>query len=165
MLSRLLSVELLSFLLATGVPSVLSAYRIVLFPSSTVFNRPNGDRKDYYYQAIQITVFNSETYSFTSAASIDTIGYLYDTSFDALNPSTNLITFDDNSGGNTNFRIDTALQSGRIYVLVVTTAQASTVGDVWISARGPAAVGLTALLPSTGRNVTSSSLGVLFVFH
>jgi hypothetical protein len=135
----------------------MSTYTATLLSNGPVFSRPDVARKDYTYQAVQAYASSSGNYTFTSYSYIDPVAYLYDTSFDPLNPSTNLITYDDNSGINTEFLINAALQSGRKYILVVTTAKLSTEGNVWVSIRGPASVGLTPIFLPTRKAITRAS--------
>ncbi|CAF1226151.1 unnamed protein product [Rotaria sordida] len=138
-------------------PGVLTTYPSTLRASSPVFYRPNGEKTDlYYYQTIQVTVPKDGTYSFASVSDISTIGYLYDTSFDPFNPSSNLAIYSDNGGVRRGFRINFLLAPGRTYILVVTTSQTSVMGDFWILARGPALVSLRSI-PSTGLTTTTSS--------
>lgn len=117
-------------------------------PYSAQFYRPNTDVRDlYYYEAIEIIVFTSGTYSLTSVSDINTIGYLYEGSFDPFNPSANLLSYSDNGGVGGGFRIDFALLSVRNYILVVTTSQATLTGDFWISTRGPDSIGFKPITP------------------
>ncbi|CAF1080000.1 unnamed protein product [Rotaria sordida] len=137
--------------------TLLTTYPSTLRASSPVFYRPNGEKTDlYYYQTIQVTVPKDGTYSFASVSDISTIGYLYDTSFDPFNPSSNLAIYSDNGGVRRGFRINFLLAPGRTYILVVTTSQTSVMGDFWILARGPALVSLRSI-PSTGLTTTTSS--------
>jgi hypothetical protein len=85
----------------------------------------------------------------TSSGSFDSYGYLYDGSFNPLYPSLNLITTDDDGGGNGQFKISRYLQSGRTYILVVTTHKAGIIGSFSIRATGPASLDMTAFTPTT----------------
>ncbi|CAF3604885.1 unnamed protein product [Rotaria sp. Silwood1] len=106
------------------------------------------------------------------------MGYLYDTSFDPSNPSASLLISSDNGGIRGGFRINYVLSSGRQYILVVTTSQASLTGDFWILARGPALARLTSIAsPPTSKqycflfllmdetNIASIVLGVVAGFY
>ncbi|CAF1183734.1 unnamed protein product [Rotaria sp. Silwood1] len=120
-------------------------------PNSPQFSQPNGNIQDhYYYQAIRVTVATSGNYSFESISHITTMGYLYDTSFDPSNPLANIIVSSDNDGAQV-FHISSLLSSARTYILVVTTSQASVMGDFWILVHGPALVGLASISPSVGQ--------------
>jgi hypothetical protein len=134
-----------------------------LYPSSPIYRQPTGATEGYYYyQAIVVTVPGGGNYSFTSGSSLDTVGYFYSNSFDPYNPSVNLVTFDDNSGIETQFRIEVALQTGSTYILVVTTSQVCLTGLFWIKARGPASVSLTLLMPSEGKSIGSGWMSYRF---
>ncbi len=105
-----------------------------------------------------MTVYTSGIYNFTSSSSIDTYGYLYNIPFNPSYPSQSLITSDDDSGsGNGQFKIRSSLQSGRTYVLVVTTYKNVDRGSFSIRAAGPASVGMTSITPSTTWQTTPST--------
>jgi hypothetical protein len=82
-------------------------------------------------------------YSFTSNSSIDTYGSFHHSAVDRTNPWESLITFDDNSGGDQQFRISLGLQSKKAYILFVTTFAPNVTGWFTITAVGPASVALT----------------------
>ena len=137
-----------------------SSYSGALSSSSQGFSRPDGDDDDdddyYFLQAIQVSVTTSGTYVFMSESDIDTFGYFYDSPFDPSNPSSNLITDNDDGGDMIHqFRISANLQSGRTYVLVVTTHAPSITGSFEVSARGPASLGLTSIMASTSRPIVT----------
>ena len=149
---------LFSFLSATTVPTLVATYAASLLPNSPVFRRPYGDPKDYFYQAIRLDVTMSATYFFTSYYYTDLVCYLYETSFDSLNPLTNLINYNVNSGPDAVFLINATLQSGVTYIVVVTKTQAFTTGGVWLSVGGPYLVNLTPILTPTSKTIASCSL-------
>ncbi len=80
---------------------------------------------------------------------MDSYGYLYDVTFDPSYPAKNLLTSDNDSAGNGQFRISRSLLPGRRYVLVVTTDTIGVTGSFWIRAVGPASVGLTSITLSS----------------
>ena len=146
----------LIFLVST-VPSVSSSYSGALLPSSQVFYRPDGSPNAYYYfQAIEVTVSTTGKYIFMSTSSMDTVGYLYISTFDPSNPLANLIDEDDDEGDdNYQFRIEVYLQSGQTYILVVTTHLGYITGSFAVSTRGPASASLTSITPSTSRPIVT----------
>jgi hypothetical protein len=135
---------------------ILAASSGILSSISPMFSRPNSYAGSYYYQTIQVTVYTTGTYTFTSSSSIDTYGCFYQARFDPSYPSENLIAYDDDSAGNGQFQVSGSLQSARTYVLVVTTSSAGVTGSFSIIAVGPASVGLTSITPSTSRPNTPS---------
>jgi hypothetical protein len=82
---------------------------------------------------------------------MDTYGYLYNDPFNPSYPSQNMIASDDDSNGNLQFRITRSLQAGYTYVLVVTTSSATVTGSFWITADGPAPVGLSSITTTSKR--------------
>ena len=143
-----------SILLETTTPSLLSPFAGELTTDSPIFYRPQSLTDDYYYfQAIQVTLSTSGTYTFRSNSTIDTRGYFYNTSFDPSNATVNLMADNDDAGGQMQFSIQVSLQSGQTYILVVTTHKEYTTGSFLVSAVGPAVVSLTSITPSTSRPI------------
>ncbi|CAF1402924.1 unnamed protein product, partial [Adineta ricciae] len=145
--------------LSSTLPTVTSSYSSALSASSQVFHRPDGDDDaPYYFEAIQVVVPTSGTYFFTSNSVIDTIGYFYSSPFDPSNPLMNLIMEDDDSGDiPLQFRIRVYLESGRTYVLAVTTHWDSSTGSFSVSAFGPGPLNLVSITPSTSQPIATST--------
>ena len=106
---------------------------------------------NYSYEAIRLIVSMSGNYIVTSNASIDTVGYLYNETFDPILPDFNLLIFDDDSAGNSQFKIQYNLDVNLKYILIVTTYAKNELGTFSMRIRGPEAVNLTRI------NVTSES--------
>jgi len=138
-----------SFSLAPVSAYDVSTYSGILSSSSARFTRANINTGNFYYQAIQVVVSTTSTYNFTSTSSFDAYGCLYDGSFTPLYSSQSLITTDDDGAGSGQFQIDRSLQSGRTYILVVTTYNIGITGSFTIRAGGPASVYMTAYTPAT----------------
>jgi hypothetical protein len=139
---------------------VTSTYSNVLTTSSPRFVRPNGTSgSTYYYQAIQVTIYTTATYTFRSNATgqLDLYGCLYEFSFDPYNPGRNLVVCDDDSGGGYQFLISRFLQYGGTYILVVTTYRNSDTGYYTISAVGPDAVHMSSIAPPSSTTTPLSS--------
>jgi hypothetical protein len=117
--------------------------------NSGTFARPYFNTANYYFHAIQTTIYTAGIYIFSSSSSIDTFGYLYESSFNPSYPSDNMITYDNDGAGDQQFQISRYLQSGRIYILVVTTYSSGTTGSFSIRATGPASLDLTAFTQAT----------------
>lgn len=116
---------------------------------SNTFHRLGGSPYDiYYYQDIRIQVKTSGTYTFRSDSGLDTIGYLYENSFNSTNLEENLMVQDDNSdGSNLRFRFETTLEAERTYILVVTTNMYGKTGGFSVSANGPDSITFIAIAP------------------
>lgn len=121
--------------------------------SSSSFTRPGGSYASYYYyKPIKLVVSISDTYELTSHSSMDTYGLLYETFFIASNPnSASLLASDDDSGGSRQFRIRSRLESGKVYVLVVTTSSAYVTGSFTVNVSGYGRYSLTPYTISTGK--------------
>ena len=99
-----------------------------------------------------MTISVSGRYTFSSSSSMDTYGCFYSDRFDPSRPNTNLIAYDDDSNGGSQFLINVNLLNGRSYVLVVTTYQASTTGSFSIRVVRP-----TSTIPSS-KQITSDKI-------
>ncbi len=100
-----------------------------------------------------MTIYTTATYNFTSSSSMDTYGCFYNVPFDPSYPFQSLITSDDDSAGSQQFKISRSLQSGRTYVLIVTTYSDRVRGSFSITAVGPASVGLTSITPISSESI------------
>ena len=121
----------------------MSFYTGNLSSASSAFNRPYSVVGNFYYQALQVTIPISGTYTFTSTSTMDTYGYIYTNALDPSNPFENLITSDDSSGGHSQFLLTVYLSSSSSYVLIVTTFIANSVGSFSVTAAGPTEIDLT----------------------
>jgi hypothetical protein len=68
-----------------------------------------------------------------------------------------LIASDDDGAGDRQFQISLYLQSGRTYILVVTTLSTSITGSFSVRVVGPASVSLFEITPTTRKSITTSS--------
>ena len=118
----------------TDIPSS-STIAITLSTWSSTFQRPEAVQQGtYYYETIDFRVTTSDTISIFSESSLDTYGIIYQDSFDATSPNTNLIAQDDESQGSTQFQLQTNLIPGTNYTLVVTTYEPDVTGTITINA-------------------------------
>jgi hypothetical protein len=85
--------------------------------NTSVFIRPGQTTGQYYYKAIQFVVSTSAFYRFTSVSRIDMYGYLYTQYFNATAPYINLLTYNNDSGGNRHFSFEISLQSNNFLLM------------------------------------------------
>ena len=133
----------------TAAPSTSSANLTLssqLTNSSQRFARVGGSGANYRYEAIEVTVSKTGTYTFSSRGFIDTYFYCYSTSFNATNPSVNLLGQDHNSGSNGQFNYAVSMTAGTKYVLVVTTNSPNVIGAYAYVASGPSTVSFVRVL-------------------
>ena len=113
---------------------------------------------DYYYQALRATIRISGLYTFTSSSVLDMYGILYNGPPNPSYPYQNLITYDDDSAGGGQFRMNASLWAGGDYVLIVTTFDRRDIGSFSVMVSGPAQVDLLVFRPYTSdRPIRSSS--------
>ncbi|CAF0990307.1 unnamed protein product [Adineta steineri] len=109
-----------------------------------------------YFQAIQLNVSISGTYTFVCNSSIDTYGFLYYNTFDPNYPPANLIILDDDGGGNYQFQLTAHLQISSRYILVVTTFNQNITGPFTITATGVSSIDLSSINVSSNSSVVQS---------
>ncbi len=91
---------------------------------------------NFYYESIQVKVFESGYYTFQSDSTMDTYGYIYKNKFDPLNPLENLLSINDDGGSYFQFRLDIRLVVNMTYVLVVTAYDSRRTGEFSITVFG-----------------------------
>ncbi|UJR11784.1 hypothetical protein I4U23_015964 [Adineta vaga] len=122
--------------------NVTTSFSDALTTMSSTYTRPTGWSAPYYlyyYTVHKIFVNTTGYYEIRSSSIIDLYGYLYRESFNATQPTVNLLMQNDDSGGSQQFRIRSDLSSS-VYDLVVTTYSARVTGSFRVSVGGPAAV-------------------------
>ncbi|CAF0990062.1 unnamed protein product, partial [Adineta ricciae] len=107
---------------------------------------------NFFYEAIQLTITATGTYTFISRSSIDTFGYIYRDHFEPENPDANIQAEDDQSGGSDQFKMTAYLYANRLYVLVVTTWVGNTIGPFSIVVEGQHPVGFNRLYYSVNKH-------------
>ncbi len=119
--------------------------------NSNTFSRIGGSGEIYYYEAINIQVNTTGTYTFKTSSNIsDTYGYIYQGNFYPTYPQYNIITQDDDGAGNGQFQLNATLRSDLTYILVFTTYYKLTTGSFEIIASGPDNV-FNPILTTTGQ--------------
>ena len=113
--------------------------------NSSVYNRMGTNNQCHYYEAYEIWVPIDGYYILTSKSSIDTYGYLYQTSFNPYNPYSNLIAYNDDAGGSRQFQLTEYLVTYRTYILVLTTYLPMITGHYQLIVEGANRVQITEL--------------------
>ncbi|CAF1248885.1 unnamed protein product [Adineta steineri] len=100
---------------------VLSMYSSELTRNHPSYSRTGCGLSNYYFEAIQVNVNESDYYNLNSKSSINIYGYMYSENFYPFGPSTNLIlkNSDNSSKGQLQMRI--FLQSTTANIFVITT--------------------------------------------
>ncbi|CAF4031073.1 unnamed protein product, partial [Adineta steineri] len=94
------------------------------------------DKQNFYYESIQVNVFESGYYTFRGSGNIDPYGSIYKTKFNPLDPSDNLLDKEYDSGFDVQFRLNIHLDVDMTYVLVVTTYESKGTGEFSVVALG-----------------------------
>ncbi len=120
-----------------------SSYTGATTMSSQNYTRLGGSGT-YYYQAIEVRVPTTGTYTIRSYSTIaDTIGYIYQGNFYPSYPQYNVVAQDDEGAGGGQFQIIRALRSDLVYYIIFTAYHGRTTGRFEITVTGDAAVSLT----------------------
>jgi len=99
------------------------------------FAKPLFTASDSYYKIYSFLAPITGNVSFeTTAGSFDTFLYLYQNSFNPADPSTNLLTYDDDSGSGTLSLLTYNVVQGNTYVIVVASFGTLTTGTYILSA-------------------------------
>lgn len=134
------------FLSYTANPfAVNTTYTSSWTTNSAWFTRYNYVTGTYYFDAYRVTVPTTGYYRCTTLSTIDTYGYFYNGTFTPSTPGTNLITWDDDSGGSAQFQLVGVLQANVVYVLIATTYGSNIVGPYTLLASGPSTVNIVRL--------------------
>ncbi|CAF1032017.1 unnamed protein product [Adineta steineri] len=103
------------------------------------------NKQNFYYESIQVKVIESGYYNFRGSSGIDPYGSIYNTKFNPLDPSENLLDKDYDGGTDIQFKLDIHLEVDRIYILVVTTFDPRETGEFSIVVSGKNKVSLDRL--------------------
>lgn len=144
---------------------VESRYSSALTTNDRMYGRPGQINSDYYYKTMQIVVERNGIYYIKSLSDMDTLGFLYDGTFNPLNSDSNIYQQDDDSGENSQFQIAAYLQAGVPYTLVFTTFSPRTTGSFSLVATGPGNVqyNSTGSIVTTPRELLVEFLYIIFV--
>lgn len=89
--------------------------------------------QSFHYEAFEIKVPETRYYTLWSSDSIDTYGYIYENSFDSLNPNENLLIKDDDGGSPKQFKFEIPLYDDTTYIAVITTYFPMDTGKIQIN--------------------------------
>lgn len=121
-----------------GNSSVIeSTYSSELIENSEMFARLTNGPSNYYYEAIQVNVFESGCYNLISNSTMDTYGYIYRNYFNPLIPTDNLLVKNDRSFRSNQFELIIRLQYDTEHILVLTTNDENVTETFWLLVTGP----------------------------
>lgn len=128
-----------------------------LISSDRMYNRYLSSRVDHYYHIYSIIVPVTGYYAIMSESPNDLYGYIYRSSFNSSMGSNNLIAYDDNNGGNQQFKIIMHLEANQQYRLVVTTYLRNQTGPYTITVSGLNSVNLNRVYEDETTVVTTTT--------
>ena len=115
-------------------------YQSTLILNSQIYSQA-CNQDNFYYEALQVNVPESRTYTIWSSSEIDPYGFIYENRFDPLNPKENLIASDnDYNGRDRQFKFEIPLYVDTTYVIVVSTFTPKDVGNITINVLGVSSV-------------------------
>ncbi len=115
---------------------VQSRHSSNLTTNSQMYSR-DSRRSNYYYEIMEIKVFEDGIYHLVSESTIDTYGSIYQDTFHPVLPCVNLITQDDDGTCDKQFMVNLYFRAITTYILVVTTHSPNVTGSFSIVAFGP----------------------------
>jgi len=146
---RLIYNYFLALITIEAQTSTTSNYAGALNMNSQTYTR-YGSSGSFYYQAIEVRVPTTETYTFRSSSTIaDTIGYIYQGNFYPSYPQYNIVAQDDDTAGGGQFLITATLRSDMTYILVFTSFSPVNTGTFDVTASGPGYVSLNPIYINT----------------
>ncbi len=114
-----------------------STYSSELTNKNLMFTRNGSSSGQFYYEVINITVPASGPYIFQCKTNIDTFAYIYNQTFNPLNPAANLLkAFDDENSERWEFSFALNFLFADSILLVVTTYSPNKTGPLFIVGSG-----------------------------
>ena len=121
-----------------------TTYSFVLTNDSTTFCRRGPCSDGFHrYGALKITVPTTGNYTIRSNSSLDTFGYLYNNTFDTTYPLRNMLQYNDDDAGSSQFLLSMGLQTMNDYIVVATTFFPFQTGTYSVIVQGPAAASIS----------------------
>ena len=125
------------------VVGMQESYTSILTQDSQAYHRICGKGK-FFYETIEIKVYQTGSYGFDSNSSIAIYGYLYKNDFNPFYPDQNKITESNFTYSGFHFYLAAVLQMNITYVLVVTTLDPNVHGEFSVIVNGPHSIDLNA---------------------
>jgi hypothetical protein len=112
-------------------------YSSTLTASSHIYASNGCGLFNYYYEAIQVEVVETSKYHFSISSTIRTYGSIYNSNFDPIDPTRNVLPQDYWSCIDGQLKQEIVLSVNTTYILVVTTASPNVIGNFSILVSGP----------------------------
>jgi hypothetical protein len=116
--------------------SILPLTRLSTLTDNSQIYSQNCMKDNFYYEEFQINVPEIRTYTIWSSSNIDTYGFIYENSFDPLNPRENSFEQNDNGYTNGQFKFELPFYSDTTYILVVTKKKSKDIDNITINLSG-----------------------------
>lgn len=126
----------------TSTSTVTTTYQNALTVDSSIYSRAYGWGTQYYYQAIEVNPLVSGSYTWISMGFRGIYGYIYIDAFDPFEPNTNMMQQAVNYSNYRQLHISASFESGRKYILIITTLDERVQGEFSIEISGPACIAL-----------------------
>ena len=129
--------------------SISLSFISALSQINPVFRRPpRMSLLPYYYAAFYINVNTTGYYNISSftRSRLDTVGYIYNNTFDAEVPTENLLLWNDDDAGDGQFLLSLFIETTVKYILVVTSFYSNQTGTFSILTTNAGAIRFTYIL-------------------
>jgi hypothetical protein len=135
-----------------------STYSSEFTKQSPLFTRNGTSSGNFYYEVINITVPAQGSYIFQCESNIDTFAYMYNQTFNPLNPAANLFkAFDDENYERWEFSISMFFLFPETFPLVVTTYNPNVKGPFFIVGSGNNKVTFNRIVSTVQPTTTTST--------
>ena len=115
-----------------------STYESELSATTDRYSRDQCQSSNYYYQALEMKIETSGIYRFQMNNANRMLGYLYQDTFNPLDPSINLLSESGRECNGYQLWMNTSLLSNTTYILVATTDVPGRTGEFTIRSFGTA---------------------------
>ena len=119
----------------------------------------------YYYQLIAFMTVDSGLYMIQSNSSLDTFGYIFNSTVRQVTNVSDAFMFNDDGAGNSQFRMTLTLQAMLNYTLMVTTYNAGETGPFSVRAFGGSIVTFSSLWFWLEKNAMIETLIICFIAY
>ena len=151
------NLSIFSFYYIAFAGMLTSTYSSELTNKNLMFTRNGSSSGNFYYEVINITVPAAGQYIFQCKSNLDTFAYIYNQTFNPLNPAANLLNaFDDENYERWEFSIMMNFPGPETILLILTTYNPNVTGPFLIVGSGYNKV-IFNRMASTAQPTTSTS--------
>ena len=154
--------NVLSFLFASlATPAPAQSFYMSILTRNSLYSCPDVNCSAnglFYYQPIGFMTATSGDYVIQSNSTMETAGYIFNSTFSQIKDVSGVLMSDDDSSGYHQFLMTTSVRTMFNYTLIVTTYAANMTGPFSVSATGDPPLTFFALWGCSGKTEIDESL-------